>query len=90
MGNPSSAVRNADGQTFSPVFELINSDPRMPGIIISGRFPVVARATAKMCSRFGDRRAEIHPENINEETISRPAEKTSEVQDVNLSFLTAR
>ena len=27
---------------------------------ITGRFPVLARADAKMCSRFGVRRAEMH------------------------------
>jgi len=88
MGSPSSAERNADGQTFSPVFELINSEPRMPGIMITGRFPVVDLAIAKMCSRFGDRRAEIHPDNANEKTISRPAEKTRREEEVTLSFLT--
>jgi hypothetical protein len=90
MGNPSSAVRNADGHTFSPVFELINSEPRMPGIMITGRFPVFARATAKMCSRFGVRRAEIHPDTTKEKIIRRPAEKIWGVKDFALSLMTAR
>ena len=36
---------------------------------ITGRFPVLARAEAKMCSRFGIRRAEIHPLETNESAI---------------------
>src|ERR1044071_9788179 len=60
IGSPSCDVRNADGQTVSPVFELISSVPRIPGMTITGRFPVLERAVAKMCSRFGVRRAEIH------------------------------
>jgi hypothetical protein len=44
-----------DGQTISPVFELINSVPSIPGMIITGRLPVLARAEAKMRSRFGVR-----------------------------------
>jgi hypothetical protein len=58
--------------------------------MITGRFPLVALAIAKMCLRFGDRRAEIHPDNTNEKTISRPAEKASGVEEVTLSFLTTR
>src|SRR4051794_12274384 len=59
IGRPSSDVRNADGQTTSPVLEFNNSEPRIPGITITGRLPVRARASAKMCSRFGVRRAEM-------------------------------
>src|ERR1041385_1045066 len=60
IGSPSCDVRNADGQTFSPVFELISSVPRIPGMTITGRFPVLVRAAAKMASRLGVWRAEIH------------------------------
>src|ERR1044072_9309359 len=56
MGSPSSEVRNAEGQTVSPVFELINSEPRIPGMMMTARFPLRARAAAKMCSRLGVRR----------------------------------
>jgi hypothetical protein len=61
-------VRKAEGQTTSPVFEFINSDPRIPGITITGRFPVLVRASAKMFSRLGVRWADIHPE---ERTVRR-------------------
>ena len=60
IGSPSCDVRNADGQTVSPVFGLINSEPSIPGITITGRLPVLALAVAKMFSRFGVRRAEMH------------------------------
>src|SRR5690349_9142113 len=33
----------------------------MPGITITGRLPLLARAVAKMCSRFGVLRAEMQP-----------------------------
>jgi hypothetical protein len=56
--------------------------------MITGRFPVVDLAIAKMCSRFGDRRAEIHPDNTNETAISRPVEKTRGEEEVTLSILT--
>src|SRR6185369_744943 len=69
IGSPSCDVRNADGQTFSPVFELISSVPRIPGMTITGRFPVRARAEAKMCSRLGVRRAEIHALETRESAI---------------------
>src|ERR1043165_5779030 len=69
IGSPSCDVRNADGQTVSPVFELISSVPRIPGMTITGRLPVLERAVAKMCSRFGVRRAEIHALETNE-TVS--------------------
>src|ERR1041385_5428519 len=69
IGSPSCDVRNADGQTFSPVFELISSVPRVPGMTITGRFPVRARAVAKMCSRLGVRRAEIHALETSETVI---------------------
>ena len=68
-------MRKADGQTFSPVLELINSDPRIPGITITGRFPVFVRAVAKMCSRFGVRRAEIQLDDTNENIINRAAKE---------------
>jgi hypothetical protein len=41
---------------------LINSDPRIPGITITGRFPVLALDSAKMFSRLGVRWADIQPE----------------------------
>src|SRR5215203_1254657 len=69
MGSPSSEVRNAEGQTVSPVFELINSEPRIPGMTMTGRFPLRARAAAKMCSRFGVRRAEMHALETRESAI---------------------
>src|ERR1041385_8897620 len=69
IGSPSCDVRNADGQTFSPVFELISSVPRIPGMTITGRFPVLALAEAKMCSRLGVRRAEIHALETMESAI---------------------
>src|SRR6185503_2616681 len=69
IGSPSCDVRNADGQTVSPVFELISSVPSIPGMTITGRFPVRARAVAKMCSRLGVRRAEIHALETREAAI---------------------
>jgi hypothetical protein len=39
---------------------LISSVPRIPGMTITGRFPVLDRAAAKICSRLGLRRAEMH------------------------------
>ena len=33
----------------------------MPGMTMTGRLPVLARAVAKMCSRFGVFRAEMQP-----------------------------
>src|SRR6185369_16652269 len=62
-------VRNTEGQTVSPVLELISSVPRIPGITITGRFPVRARAAAKMCSRLGVRRAEMHALETRETEI---------------------
>lgn len=53
-------MRKADGQTVSPVFELISSVPRIPGITITGRFPVWDLAEAKIRSRLGVWRAEMH------------------------------
>src|SRR5262245_36600213 len=69
IGSPSCEVRKAEGQTVSPVLELINSLPRIPGTTITGRFPVLARAEAKMCSRLGVRRAEIHALETSETVI---------------------
>src|SRR5215213_3724720 len=69
IGSPSCDVRKADGQTVSPVFGFINSVPRIPGITITGLFPVLARALAKMCSRLGVRRAEIHALEMTETAI---------------------
>src|SRR5215510_11640294 len=69
IGNTSLEVRNADGQTVSPVFELINSEPRIPGITITGRLPVLDLAVAKICSRLGVRRAEIQALETKETTI---------------------
>jgi hypothetical protein len=62
-------VRKAEGQTVSPVFELISSVPSIPGMTITGRLPVLALAVAKKFSRFGVRRAEIHALEISETTI---------------------
>ena len=36
---------------------------------MTGRFPVLARASAKIRSRFGVRLAEMHPDEIKEEEI---------------------
>src|SRR5215216_611374 len=69
IGSPSCEVRNAEGQTVSPVFGLISSEPRTPGMTITGRFPDLARADAKMCSRLGVRRAEVHALDTSESTI---------------------
>src|SRR6185369_12821670 len=69
IGSPSCDVRNTEGQTVSPVFELINSLPRIPGITITGRFPALARAAAKMCSRLGVRRAEMQALEMRETGI---------------------
>src|SRR4026207_1279226 len=69
IGNPSCDVRNADGQTVSPVFGLSNSVPRIPGMTITGRFPVRLRAVAKMCSRLGVRRTEMHALDTREIAI---------------------
>jgi hypothetical protein len=41
----------------------------MPGITITGRLPVLVLAVAKMFSRLGVRRAEIHPLETTETTI---------------------
>ena len=41
----------------------------MPGITITGRFPVRTRAVAKICSRLGVRRAEIHALETSETAI---------------------
>lgn len=69
MGSPSCDVRNADGQTVSPVFELINSEPSIPGITMTGRLPVLDLAVAKICSRSGVRRAEMHALETSETRI---------------------
>src|SRR5690348_3488067 len=69
IGRPSCDVRNADGQTVSPVFELISSEPSMPGITITGRLPVRALAVVKICARLGVRRAEMHALETSETTI---------------------
>src|SRR5215213_3980917 len=69
IGSPSCDVRNAEGQTVSPVLGFFNSVPRMPGITITGRFPVRLRAVAKMCSRLGVRRAEMHALETREAAI---------------------
>src|SRR6185369_3390568 len=69
IGRPSCDVRNAEGQTISPVFGFMSSVPRIPGITITGRFPVLARAVAKMCSRLGVRRAEMQPLETSETAI---------------------
>ncbi len=42
---------------------------------MTGRFPVRIRASAKMCSRLGVRRAEIQPDEIAENAISAAKEK---------------
>src|SRR6476646_3480446 len=69
IGKPSSDVRNAEGQTFSPVLVLINSEPRIPGITITGGFPVRILASVKIRSRLGVRCAEMQPVEIR---ASRP------------------
>src|SRR5436190_501498 len=58
----SSVERIADGQTTSPVFEFTNCVPRIPGMTTTGRFPFLARASAKIRSRFGVCLGLIHPE----------------------------
>src|SRR6476660_7790377 len=75
IGKPSSDVRNADGQTFSPVLVLINSEPRIPGMTITGGFPVRILASVKMRSRLGVRCAEMHAAetNVSRATASSPA-----------------
>src|ERR1041385_3632037 len=69
IGSPSCDVRNADGQTVSPVFELISSEPSIPGMTITGGLPVLALAVAKMFSRLGVRRAEMQPLETSETRI---------------------
>jgi hypothetical protein len=69
MGSPSCDVRKAEGQTVSPVFGLISSEPSIPGITITGRLPLLDRAAAKMFSRLGVRRAEIHAFETTETII---------------------
>jgi CubicO group peptidase (beta-lactamase class C family) len=75
IGNPSSAVRNAEGQTVSPVLEFTNSEPRMPGIMITGRFPGFVLASAKILSRLGVRCAEIHPADTDDRRSRRVRSK---------------
>ena len=43
--------------------------PSIPGITITGRLPVLALAVAKMFSRLGVRRAEIHALETSETMI---------------------
>src|SRR6266550_450920 len=65
----SSVERSTDGQTTSPVLELTNCVPRIPGMIITGRFPVFSRAEAKMRSRFGVCFGAMQPERSRAEPI---------------------
>src|SRR5215213_2313085 len=69
IGKPSCEVRKAEGQTVSPVLELISSVPKIPGMTTTGRFPVLDFAAAKICSRLGVRRAEIHPLETSDRAI---------------------
>jgi hypothetical protein len=43
---------------------LINSEPRIPGMTITGGFPVRILASVKMRSRLGVRCGEMHPVEI--------------------------
>ncbi|MEJ7711530.1 MAG: hypothetical protein WKF84_17115 [Pyrinomonadaceae bacterium] len=51
----SSAERNTEGQTTSPVLAFTSCEPSMPGMIITGRLPSRMCAAEKMRSRLGVR-----------------------------------
>src|SRR6266542_271965 len=76
IGRTSSDERKREGHTISPVLELINCEPRVPGITIRGRFPVRVRASLKMRSRLGVRFAEMHAEDVGR--TSRTSAKNAE------------
>src|ERR1044072_9592246 len=75
IGKTSLEVRKAEGQTVSPVFELISSLPRIPGMTITGRLLVRVRADAKMLSRSGVRRAEMQLVVEKSERASSPTRR---------------
>ncbi|HEX6728365.1 MAG TPA: hypothetical protein VF074_00065 [Pyrinomonadaceae bacterium] len=56
----------------------MSSEPRMPGMMITGRLPLLVLASAKIRARSGLRRAEIQPTEIDSSRSTRSRSRRQE------------